>query len=106
MPGQTDVFQMEPVDQLGHVVGILVHVVAVPGLVRTAMAAAVMGDNAVAVSAEEHHLGVPGVGRERPAMREQDRLPIAPVLIENLRAVLGGDHAHGVRSFRFAVTTE
>nr|WP_321986213.1 hypothetical protein [uncultured Lichenicoccus sp.] len=37
------VAQLKPRDQLGKIIGILVHVVVVPGLVRPAMAAPVRG---------------------------------------------------------------
>ena len=67
---------------------------AVRGLGRAAVAATVVGDHAVAVLHEEHHLGVPVVGTERPAVVEHDRLTAAPVLVEDLRAVLGGDEGH------------
>ena len=53
-----------------------------------------MGDDAVALLEEEQHLRVPVVGAERPAVMEDDRLPGAPVLVEDLRAVLRGDGAH------------
>src|SRR4051794_8484782 len=53
-----------------------------------------MGDDAVAVLKEEQHLGVPIVGRKRPAMAENDRVARAPVLVVDLRAVFGRDRAH------------
>src|SRR5258708_39499107 len=58
------------------------------------MATAVMCDAAKTVGRHEEQLVVPGVGRKRPAMAEHDRLPRAPVLVENPGAILGGDHAH------------
>jgi hypothetical protein len=53
-----------------------------------AMAATVMRDGAKAVGRHEDRLVVPGVGIERPAMAEHDRLARAPVLVEDLGAVL------------------
>ena len=50
--------------------------------------------NTEPVIGEEHHLGVPIVRRERPAMAEHDRLALAPVLIEYLDAVLCCDRRH------------
>jgi hypothetical protein len=75
--------------------GVGVHLVAGVGLGRTAMAATVMRDDAIALGEEEHHLGVPVVGAERPAVMEHDRLSVlgTPVLVEDLRAVLDGDEA-------------
>jgi hypothetical protein len=51
--GMDRVLQVELLDQLGEVVGIGVEVVALPGLARAAVAAAVMGDAAVAVRGQE-----------------------------------------------------
>src|SRR6516165_1273265 len=62
------------------------------------MAATVDADHAIAMLDEEQHLGVPVVGAERPAMMEDDRLALAPVLVEDLCAVVGCDRAHGFDS--------
>ncbi|MGY3355239.1 hypothetical protein ACVWZK_001902 [Bradyrhizobium sp. GM0.4] len=76
------------------IIGIMIHVVAVGDLRRTAMAATVMRDDAIAARDEEHHLRVPVVSRQRPAVTEHDRLATSPVLVEDLDAVLGGDGGH------------
>ena len=52
----------------------MIHIVAVGGLSRAAVTAAIMGDHAEALVEKKHHLRVPVVGRERPAMAEHDRL--------------------------------
>ena len=75
------VLQVERFDQRREVVGVGVHVVAVPGLARPAMAAAVMRDAAVAARGQKHHLVFPGVGAQRPAVAEDDGLSRAPVLV-------------------------
>ena len=85
--------------QRREVVGVVIHVVAVPDLARAAVAAPVMRDDAETVVHEEQHLRVPIVGRKRPAMAEHDRLPAAPILIEDLNAVLGGDRRHCIDPF-------
>src|SRR5215470_15366550 len=59
------------------------------------MAATVVSDDPVTLREEEEHLGVPVIGGQRPAVSEDDRLPLAPVLVEDLDAVLGLDRAHG-----------
>ena len=69
MADMDGVLQIEMRGQSREVVGIVIHVVAVAGLAGPAMAAAVMGDDAIAVIEEEQHLRVPVVGRQRPAMR-------------------------------------
>src|SRR4249919_649921 len=58
------------------------------------MAAPVVGDDAVALRQEEHHLGVPIVAGERPAMVEHDRLARAPVLVIDLGAGFRSDRLH------------
>ena len=90
------VFQIERIDQLGQVVRVGVHVVTVPGLVGAAMPAAVMRNHAVAALAQKHHLRIPGVAAQRPAVGEDNGLPTAPVLIENPCSILGSKHTHGV----------
>ena len=70
--------------------------VAGRALAGATMAASVMGDDAKAAIEKEQHLGVPIVGRQRPAMAEDDGLACAPILVENLRAVLRGDRRHAI----------
>ena len=91
------VAQVERLDQRRQVVGVVVHVVAVPHLGRAAVAAAVVGDRAEAVVGEEELLRLPAVAAQRPAVAMHDGLAGAPVLVEDLDAVGGGDERHGVR---------
>ncbi|MNT79927.1 hypothetical protein D3C72_2193210 [compost metagenome] len=68
------------------------------------MAAPVMRDDAKAPRCQVKHLVFPGVGRERPAMAEDDGRAAAPVLvvdqgtvggtqgIARLHGVIGGSH--------------
>ncbi len=62
------VLQIEVRRQSRKVVCIVIHVMAVAGLAGATVAAAVVGDDAIAVLQEEQHLRVPIIGRERPAM--------------------------------------
>ena len=48
--------EIEMINQFGQVVGLRVHVVAVPRLARAAMPAAIVRDAAITVFGEEHHL--------------------------------------------------
>src|SRR5438874_3348492 len=82
--------------QSRQVVGVMIHVMAPAGLGGAAVTSSVMGDDAIAVLEEEQHLRVPIIGRQRPAMAEHDGRTFAPILVEDLNAVLGGDRAHGV----------
>jgi hypothetical protein len=54
------------------------------------MPAAIMGNHPVTVVEKEHHLRIPVVRRERPAVMEKKRLTCAPILKVNLRAVNRG----------------
>ncbi len=49
VPGQDRVTQVESLDEAGQVIGMVIHVVAVPRLGRPAVAAPVMGDGPVPV---------------------------------------------------------
>jgi hypothetical protein len=96
---QGDVSEIQRLDHGGKIVGIAVHVIAGRGLARSAMTATVVRDHPKAVLCQEQHLAVPGVGVQRPAVREGDDRAGAPVLVVDLGAVLGGDRAHRVGSF-------
>src|SRR5579862_1103929 len=100
--GVADVNDILEIEMRGYrckVVGIVIHVMAVAGLRGPAVAAAVMGDDAIAPIEEEQHLIIPVIGRQRPAMAEHDGLTFAPVLVEDLNAILGLHDAHGVPAF-------
>src|SRR5262249_46656805 len=91
--------EIELRDQLGEVVRVGVEVVAAPGLARTAVAAAIMGDAAVAARSQEEHLVLEGVRAERPAVAEHDRLSRAPVIEIDLGSVSGRNGAPVRSSF-------
>jgi hypothetical protein len=59
------------------------------------MTTAIVRDAAIATRGEEKHLVLEGIGVERPAVAEDDRLSGAPILVVNLGSVLGGDGWHG-----------
>src|SRR5262245_18544763 len=94
MPDVNRVFQVERFDQLREIVGVSIHVVAGPGLARSAVTATIMGDATVAAGCEEEHLVFPGVCTQWPAMTEDYGLSAAPVLIIDLN-VAGIFFAHG-----------
>ena len=99
VPDVDGVVQVEVLGQGGKVVGVVVHVVALTDLRGAAVPAPVMGDHAVAVVQEEHHLGVPVVGRQGPSVAEDDRLARAPVLEEDLGSVSGRELGHSLPRF-------
>src|SRR5262249_12690933 len=61
-----------------------------------AMAAAVVGDDAIPLGEEIEHLRIPIVAAERPPMVEDDRRGAlgTPVLVIDFRAVFGDDRTH------------
>ena len=94
-------------DQGGEVVGVRIHIIAPPGLAGAAMAAAVMGDAAVAMGGEEEHLVFPSIGAEGPAVAEDDGLSVAPVFVIDGGSVFGGDGVHRIfkrlgRGYKFS----
>ena len=92
------VFEVERVDQRREVVGVGVHVIAVPWLARAAVAAAVVRDAAIAVRSQEEHLVLERVCGKWPAVAEHHRLSLAPVLVINVSTVLSRDRVHGMVS--------
>src|ERR1043165_2387545 len=95
MPDVDCILQVERSDEFGNVGRVSVHFVAFVGLGRPTMPTPIVGYHAIALVQEEEHLIVPVVGTQWPAMMKNDRLPGAPVLVENLCAVFGGDRVHG-----------
>src|SRR6266850_3347919 len=86
--------EVEMCGQRRQVVGVMIHIMAAIGLARASMASPVVCNHAIAVLKEEQHLRVPIIGRQRPAMRENNRLACSPVLVVDLRAVFRCDRAH------------
>src|SRR5690349_18581459 len=88
---------METIKMCGHrreIVGIMVHVMTVPHLTRSAMAAAVVSNDTIAMSEEEQHLRVPVVGRQRPTMAEHNGLTFAPIFVEDFDSIFRFDCGH------------
>jgi hypothetical protein len=50
-----------------------------------------MGNHAIAAVKEKQHLRVPVVGRQRPAVAEDDGLTFASVFVKNFDAIFGFD---------------
>src|SRR3954469_19086103 len=61
---------------------------------RSPVPATVVRDHAKSLAEKEQHLGVPVVRRQRPPMTEDDGLPLAPILVEDVDSVLRGDAWH------------
>src|SRR5213595_3373768 len=79
-----DVNRILEVEMIGdslQIVGIVVHVVSAAGLSRATMSAPISRNDAKAFADEKKHLRVPVVGRQRPAVTEDDGLSFAPVFI-------------------------
>jgi hypothetical protein len=81
-------------DHRGQVIGVVIYVMAVGNLRGPAVPAPVGGDDPVTVGQEEHQLGVSVIGRQRPPVAAHDRLPRAPVLVEDFRTVGRSNGGH------------
>src|SRR6266478_8515380 len=81
--------------ECGEVIGVVIHIVSVAGLARSSVTSPVMGDDAIAVTQEEHHLSVPIVGRQGPSVTKHYGLSFAPVLVIDLRSVFCVNRRHG-----------
>jgi hypothetical protein len=56
--------------------------------------ATVVSDHPEALIQEEHHLTVPVVGTQWPAVMKEERLTRAPILVEDLRAIRCCEDCH------------
>jgi AcrR family transcriptional regulator len=76
VPDVDGVMQVKVLDQVGKVVGVVVHVVALADLCGAAVPAPVMGDHPVAVVQEEKHLDVPADRPRREEYADQTRAAV------------------------------
>jgi hypothetical protein len=92
------ILEIECLNHGRKIVGIAVHVIPRRGLARPAMATTIVRNHAEPVLGKEKHLTVPGVGAQRPTVRERYDRAFAPVLVVNFGSVLGGNRActHGM----------
>jgi len=95
------VLEVEMLDQLGQIIGISVHVVALPRLARPAMAATIVCDTPIPMRAQKEHLVFEGISAEWPAMAENDRLSGSPVFVVNLGSVFGSEKHKGGAGSQF-----
>src|SRR3546814_1333449 len=77
--------KVESLHQIDHIGRICVHVIAFARLAGTTVTTPVVRNHPIALTKKEHHLIVPIIGAERPAMMEHDCLRIfgAPILVED-----------------------
>jgi hypothetical protein len=100
VPDVNSILQIKGLNQGRQVVGIGIHVITGPGLARAAMAPTIVCDDAEAMLTEKKHLVIPGIGAEWPAVAEDDRLTLAPILVVEIDGLgilsTDGDVGHGV----------
>lgn len=60
------------------------------------MAASIMGDASVTLGCKKEHLVLKSIGAQRPAVTEDNRLTCTPIIVVNLRSVLGSNRAHAL----------
>src|SRR5258705_12446532 len=90
------ILEIKLLRQSHQVIGIVIHLVAVPRLGGSPVPTPVVGDAAEAVRREEEHLRIPIIAAQRPTVAENNRLPRSPILEVNLCAIFGCDRAHSV----------
>ncbi len=95
--------QIKLFSQLRQVVGVSAHVIAIPGLRGTAVAATVVRNDPVSLLTEKQHLRIPVVCTERPAVAEHDRLPMTPVFVEDSHSILCCDCSGSHDKFSLSV---
>ena len=81
MTDERDTSHIEGVQHAGEVVGVRVHLIAVPRLARSTVTAAIVRDHAATVLGEEQRRGFPPVGVQRPTVTQEHRHAHAPVLV-------------------------
>ena len=91
------VSQLEMIGELREIIGVVIHVVSGRRLRRATMPAPVVRDHPEPVPEKEHHLRIPVVRRQRPSVREHDRLTAPPVLVEDANSVFRDDRVRGRR---------
>src|SRR5262249_38635078 len=94
------VFQVQMAGHCSEVIGIMIHVMAFADLSGSAMASAIMRNDAIPALEEEQHLSIPIVGRKRPAMAEHDWLALAPVFVKDFYAFFCFNHPFFTPTFR------
>src|ERR1700735_732943 len=90
------ILEIELFYNLVSIICVGIHIVTDGSLGRATVAATIVSNHAISLAQEEHHLSVPVVGRQRPTVMKKDRLSRAPVFIENLGAIFGGNRRHGI----------
>src|SRR5688572_24445742 len=103
MPDKDRLLQIELIDKFSEIIGVSVHIVPVPSLVRAPVAPSVDSDTAIAVRCHKKHLVLKGVRSKRPPMIEDDRLPGAPIFVIHVHAVFHCDRTHGKSPFESTV---
>ncbi|MEI9894641.1 MAG: hypothetical protein WDN28_12325 [Chthoniobacter sp.] len=94
MAHQHCVLEVERFHHLGEIVGIGIHVIAMPRLAGAAMTSAIVSDTAIALARQEEHLIFERVAVQRIRMVENDGLPFSPIFEIKFGAVFGGDGVH------------
>src|SRR5437868_13456668 len=87
--------------ECGEIIGIMIHVVPIARLARSSVTSPVMGDDPIAMTYEEHHLSVPVVCTQWPAMAEDNGFSFSPVFEINSRSVFSRDCWHKTSPFGY-----
>jgi hypothetical protein len=94
MSDKDRILQVEIFDELGEIVGVRIHVVAIPRLIRASVPASIDGDAPISIRRHKEHLILKGVGGKRPTVIENDRLSGTPIFVIHIHAIFGRDNTH------------
>src|ERR1700736_135306 len=92
--------------QFRQIIGVGVHIVAVPRLAGAAVSAAIVRDASISARGEKYHLIFPGIGAERPSVTKNQRLPFAPILVVKLCSIFHFDRSHAISPLRLHLLPE
>src|SRR5580700_6373855 len=95
MADMNRILEVEMCGQRRQVVGIVIHVMAVPGLAGAPVSPTVVSNHGISAFAEEQHLCVPIIGGQWPAVAKYHGLTLAPILVKDLRSIFRCNRRHG-----------
>src|SRR5262249_48332432 len=94
MSNEGCVLEIQRFDDRREVICISVHIISCGRLTGSPMPAPVNCNTAISVLGEKQHLTVPGIGVQRPTVRERYGWALAPVFVVDCCTVFGRNGAH------------
>src|SRR6266550_5675536 len=88
------ILQIERLGELRQIIGIGIEIISIPWLAGSPMASSIMGDTAITALRQKEHLILECVRAQRPAVAEDNRLSLAPVVVIDPRSIFCRDLTH------------